>query len=46
MVLIESDWNLKYMEVFEYTRKGAVLIESDWNLKEPKRTDADNVIEY
>ena len=32
-VLIESDWNLKYMEVFEYTRKGAVLIESDWNLK-------------
>ena len=33
MVLIESDWNLKFLKpaVTEYSSK--VLIESDWNLK-------------
>ena len=33
IVLIESDWNLKYIENHQYSKKKQVLIESDWNLK-------------
>ena len=33
-VLIESDWNLKEIQVAEHEQSGHdVLIESDWNLK-------------
>ena len=33
-VLIESDWNLKYMAKFADQEMINVLIESDWNLKD------------
>ena len=33
MVLIESDWNLKYGRENAISRDDLVLIESDWNLK-------------
>ena len=33
MVLIESDWNLKFRLCSRIFRKLLVLIESDWNLK-------------
>ena len=33
-VLIESDWNLKYIAINRTPPRLAVLIESDWNLKE------------
>ena len=33
MVLIESDWNLKYIKGMHIIFFDAVLIESDWNLK-------------
>ena len=32
-VLIESDWNLKYSDMYLSVMFGNVLIESDWNLK-------------
>ena len=32
-VLIESDWNLKWVECYGYLFEQVVLIESDWNLK-------------
>ena len=32
-VLIESDWNLKYISLLLPVPRKAVLIESDWNLK-------------
>ena len=32
-VLIESDWNLKFVSEWNYTTAVLVLIESDWNLK-------------
>ena len=32
-VLIESDWNLKYLAVGDNLSLKDVLIESDWNLK-------------
>ena len=32
-VLIESDWNLKYLLIITYDLTLDVLIESDWNLK-------------
>ena len=34
-VLIESDWNLKYIAINRTPPRLAVLIESDWNLKKP-----------
>ena len=33
-VLIESDWNLKYVKAVTYETDYDVLIESDWNLKD------------
>ena len=33
IVLIESDWNLKYAFIAVVSTSTAVLIESDWNLK-------------
>ena len=33
LVLIESDWNLKYISLLLPVPRKAVLIESDWNLK-------------
>ena len=33
MVLIESDWNLKFPHLPVSTSLATVLIESDWNLK-------------
>ena len=32
-VLIESDWNLKYIQEINFCKPTQVLIESDWNLK-------------
>ena len=33
MVLIESDWNLKFAQLNKDMGEDIVLIESDWNLK-------------
>ena len=33
LVLIESDWNLKFEVIEKEEVKSLVLIESDWNLK-------------
>ena len=33
-VLIESDWNLKFLIIIMRRQLAGVLIESDWNLKE------------
>ena len=48
-VLIESDWNLKCLELKKYKYVQDVLIESDWNLKEAdksaKRTRKEVLIE-
>ena len=33
VVLIESDWNLKYSKRAKRFENSPVLIESDWNLK-------------
>ena len=33
MVLIESDWNLKFTMLKAFVKVVSVLIESDWNLK-------------
>ena len=35
IVLIESDWNLKFKRNELLTITNVVLIESDWNLKTP-----------
>ena len=35
LVLIESDWNLKFAVYFLLRLVQTVLIESDWNLKVP-----------
>ena len=40
-VLIESDWNLKYVWTIEIDLHSTVLIESDWNLKEIALTIAE-----
>ena len=37
IVLIESDWNLKYDVSSSLIQNGSVLIESDWNLKFKKQ---------
>ena len=39
LVLIESDWNLKYFRNEIADHEGRVLIESDWNLKRTTTCD-------
>ena len=46
VVLIESDWNLKFNKAINNAIRIAVLIESDWNLKNLKKTQRREVLEY
>ena len=45
-VLIESDWNLKWIFIRPLDHRNSVLIESDWNLKTFKTTYNIEIDEY